>query len=406
MRFLRVVLPAAFLMAALWFVFAGLVYLGVGRPADSTLAVVRPSEAKLSAESSTTTTAIVVPSTAVSTTAAASTSTTILQEGAKSEWLYVTSPENELFRAPVAEGEWGNFGGIGFVVMSLSGNGSIASVMAFDRASMVVWNRTTSMVTAEDGVKLPYGRIYSAGMRELGDFAIIAGRKYYYMGCSNDAYHLARGRFFDVNLGDDAVNYNGYGFWLGMGAKEGGSAGGYNSTVTTAPEKFSCPTTTLPLPRDCSIRMYFERQDTLTWCGPAIIRGVMRYYGVSRSEGEIAQSVISPSGITNINDMADYLTGNGLSILFYEGPATTMEVIENAVCEEKRPVIVLQRFNGTNDVNSGHYRVIVGLDADFVYMQDPYQGLMRVSYGDFWLLSEANRATVYDNQAIVVYREP
>lgn len=169
-----------------------------------------------------------------------------------------------------------------------------------------------------------------------------------------------------------------------------------SSTLTTS------TTTTLPT---CYIDVPYYQQINNTYCGPAVMQMVLGYYNVTLDQEYIADKV-STDNITNSSNICNFFSNYTWSNYMFKvqcASNVTMEKIEEIVCNESRPVIVLQRL-AINDEVYGHYRVVVGADNDYMYVIDPLFGLNKTRKEDFLMLWRKNNATLSDNWSILPQR--
>ncbi len=124
----------------------------------------------------------------------------------------------------------------------------------------------------------------------------------------------------------------------------------------------------------------FQQNVNAGTCGPASLKMVFEYYGLEKSEIELAQicGTTYEMGIS-----AEGLKKGAEAFGF------TVEIKDYASFEDlemwlnkKVPVIVDWFTRGRMDydhteVPDGHYSVVVGLDNDFIYLQDPEIGELR-----------------------------
>lgn len=116
------------------------------------------------------------------------------------------------------------------------------------------------------------------------------------------------------------------------------------------------------------------------YCGPAVLKMVLRYYGIEKSEKELAKLVgATKGGGTDDKAITRVLKKFGL----------TPKIKNNAhfsdikKCLDKGiPVIVDWFTRGRKDypdsaIADGHYSIVVGLDVKFIYLQDPEIGKIR-----------------------------
>ena len=123
-------------------------------------------------------------------------------------------------------------------------------------------------------------------------------------------------------------------------------------------------------------------QETLrqSMCGPASLKIVFDYYGIEKSEAEIAKMCN-----VNVNLGTDDKTIKRVA----EELRFKVEIKNNSTFEDiqswlnkKVPVIVNWFTRGRADykeseVADGHYSVVAGLDEEFIYLQDPEIGKLR-----------------------------
>src|SRR3989344_566718 len=123
-------------------------------------------------------------------------------------------------------------------------------------------------------------------------------------------------------------------------------------------------------------------QETLhqSMCGPASLKMVFDYYGIEKSEAEIAKMCNVDENLgtddKNLKRVAEEL---GFKVEIKNN--STFEYIQ-AWLDKKVPVIVNWFTRGRADyedseVADGHYSVVVGLDEEFIYIQDPEIGKLR-----------------------------
>lgn len=123
-------------------------------------------------------------------------------------------------------------------------------------------------------------------------------------------------------------------------------------------------------------------QETLrqSMCGPASLKIVFDYYGIEKSEAEIAK-------MCNVNENLG--TDDKTIKRVAEELRFKVEIKNNSTFEDiqswlnkKVPVIVNWFTRGRADykeseVADGHYSVVAGLDEEFIYLQDPEIGKLR-----------------------------
>src|SRR3989338_3141324 len=123
-------------------------------------------------------------------------------------------------------------------------------------------------------------------------------------------------------------------------------------------------------------------QETLfkSMCGPASLKMVFDYYGIEKSEQEIAKL----AGTTDELGTDDQGIKKAAEKLGFKVEIKNKGIFEDIQkwLDEKVPVIVNWFTRGRADyedseVADGHYSVVVGLDEEFIYLQDPEIGKLR-----------------------------
>lgn len=123
-------------------------------------------------------------------------------------------------------------------------------------------------------------------------------------------------------------------------------------------------------------------------CGPASLKMVLSYYGVEKSESELAKLCGTDSNLgtsaENLKNAAEQL---GFSVEIKSN--CTLDDVQGYL-DRKIPVIVNWFTRGRSDypesaVPDGHLSVVVGLDEKFIYLQDPEIGKLReIARDDFY----------------------
>jgi len=123
-------------------------------------------------------------------------------------------------------------------------------------------------------------------------------------------------------------------------------------------------------------------QETLnaSMCGPASLKIVLSYYGIEKSEQEIAKLCKSDKDL-GVNDKTIKKAAEkfGLKVIIKNN--SNLSDIKKWL-DKKAPVIVNWFTRGRKDyadseVADGHYSVVAGIDEQFIYLQDPEIGKMR-----------------------------
>lgn len=130
-------------------------------------------------------------------------------------------------------------------------------------------------------------------------------------------------------------------------------------------------------------------QETLhaSMCGPASLKMVLAYYGIEKSEQELAQlASTDPDLGTSAEGIKKAAERLGFTVEIKNN--STFEDIQ-AWLDKKVPVIVNWFTRGRIDypeseVPDGHLSVVVGLDDEYIYLQDPEMGKLRqIARDDF-----------------------
>lgn len=123
-------------------------------------------------------------------------------------------------------------------------------------------------------------------------------------------------------------------------------------------------------------------QETLhgSFCGPASLKIVLDYYGVIKSEEELANLTNKDDDI-GISDQDIKRVAEELGFKVEIKEFSTYEDIKEWL-KKGVPVIVdwftRGRYDyGENEVADGHNSVVIGLDENFIYLQDPEIGGVR-----------------------------
>ena len=115
-------------------------------------------------------------------------------------------------------------------------------------------------------------------------------------------------------------------------------------------------------------------------CGPASLKMVFDYYGIDKSEEEIAKLAGTTDDL-GTDDQGIKKAAEELGLKVEIKNNSTFEDIQGWL-DKKVPVIVNWFTRGRADyedseVADGHYSVVVGLDEEFIYIQDPEIGKLR-----------------------------
>ncbi|MCX6718408.1 MAG: cysteine peptidase family C39 domain-containing protein [Candidatus Staskawiczbacteria bacterium] len=123
-------------------------------------------------------------------------------------------------------------------------------------------------------------------------------------------------------------------------------------------------------------------QETLNadMCGPASLKIVLEYYGINKSEDELAELCRFKKGL-GVDDKGIKSAAEKLGLKVKIENNSNFKDIEKWLKKEV-PVIVNWFTKGRTDygdssVADGHYSVVMGLDDEFIHLQDPELGAMR-----------------------------
>lgn len=150
-------------------------------------------------------------------------------------------------------------------------------------------------------------------------------------------------------------------------------------------------------------------QETLHggYCGPASLKMVLEYWGVNKSEEEVAATCNRDPEIgTNDVVLKKAAESYGLKVEI-ENDASFSSI--QSWLNRRVPVIVNWFTGGRSDyddqeVPDGHYSVVVGLDDTHIYLQDPEIGRLRkLERDDFmkvWFDFKGEYITSWDDMII------
>lgn len=123
-------------------------------------------------------------------------------------------------------------------------------------------------------------------------------------------------------------------------------------------------------------------QETLnaSMCGPASLKIVLNYYGVEKSEKELAKLCEHDRDL-GVDDEGIKRAAESLGFNIKIKNNSSFKDIEKWL-DKKAPVIVNWFTRGRQDyleseVADGHYSVVAGLDEKHIYLQDPEIGKIR-----------------------------
>jgi predicted double-glycine peptidase len=158
-------------------------------------------------------------------------------------------------------------------------------------------------------------------------------------------------------------------------------------------------------------------QETLhaSMCGPASLKMVLAYYGVEKTEQELA--VLAGTDVklgTSAEGIQKAAEGLGFHVEIKNN--SSLPDMQTWL-DKKVPVIVDWFTRGRSDypdaeMADGHYSVVVGLDEKCIYLQDPEIGNLRtIPRDDFlrvWFDFKGDSITSWDDmifrQLIAIYK--
>ena len=120
------------------------------------------------------------------------------------------------------------------------------------------------------------------------------------------------------------------------------------------------------------------RQSTAYSCGAAALQAVLSYYGVDKRERALMDMLrttekdgTSPENIVRVAkelgfqaDPREKLTFEDLEKAFREGIPVILDI-------QAWTVAPLEKHSWASDWEDGHYVILIGIDGEFVYVEDP-----------------------------------
>lgn len=116
------------------------------------------------------------------------------------------------------------------------------------------------------------------------------------------------------------------------------------------------------------------------YCGPASLKMILQYYGIEKTEAELVKLMgINNDQGTDAEKIQKTAKSFGLKCDLKNN--SDFQDIEKYL-DQKIPIIANWFTRGRNDypdsaIADGHYSVVVGLDKNFIYLQDPEIGKIR-----------------------------
>jgi len=124
----------------------------------------------------------------------------------------------------------------------------------------------------------------------------------------------------------------------------------------------------------------FQEKLNCSYCGPASLKILLSYYGVSKSEKELAVMTGWDKDL-GVDDKGIKKAAESLGFKVEVKNNSSFDDI--AMWLEKGVPVIVDWFTrgrkdyGDSDVADGHYSVVMGLDDKYIYLQDPEIGKMR-----------------------------
>ena len=124
----------------------------------------------------------------------------------------------------------------------------------------------------------------------------------------------------------------------------------------------------------------FQEKLNYSYCGPATLKILLSYYGIDKTEKQLAKMAGWDKDL-GIDDKGIKRAAEALDFKVKIKNNSSFKDIEKWL-EKDIPVIVNWFTRGRNDYSDsetadGHYSVVMGLDDEFIYLQDPELGAMR-----------------------------
>lgn len=115
-------------------------------------------------------------------------------------------------------------------------------------------------------------------------------------------------------------------------------------------------------------------------CGPAVIKMVLEFYGIKKTETELAKI----AGTNKKTGTEVPQVGKTLKYFGLKTKTKTNAKYADLLAYLKRDIPVIigwysrgKKEDSDDTTADGHYSVVIGLDKKFIYLQDPEIGKMR-----------------------------
>lgn len=124
----------------------------------------------------------------------------------------------------------------------------------------------------------------------------------------------------------------------------------------------------------------FQEKLGMSYCGPASLKMVLEFYGIQKTEEELAV-IMDWDKDSGVDDQAIKKAAESFGLKAEIKNKSNFQDIEKWL-SRKVPVIVDWFTSGRldyteSDVPDGHYSVVVDLDEEYIYLQDPEIGHIR-----------------------------
>ena len=157
----------------------------------------------------------------------------------------------------------------------------------------------------------------------------------------------------------------------------------------------------------------FRDTPNASMCGPASLKILLSYYGVNKTEKELAKMCGTKKDLgTSIQGIKKAAESLGFKVKIKNN--SNFEDIKKWL-DKKIPIIVDWFTDGRTEVmvSGGHYSVVCGLDNENIYLQDPELGKIRkMDKDDFMTVwfdftgKNIKRDEVIIRQIAAIYKAP